>query len=79
MQTDLFEHRGYEIVVQSEQNAYDAWQAKVNVRHADSTVAEFRPETVQPEWLTQDEAVRDAIEWGTHFVDDRLKESHNRM
>jgi hypothetical protein len=79
MQTHVFEHRGYEIVVQPEQNAYYAWQAKVSVRHVDSTVAEFRPETVQPEWLTQEEAVRDGIEWGTRFVDRELKESHNRM
>ena len=62
MQTHVFEHQGYEIVVQPEQNAYGAWQAKVSVRHADSTLAEFRPDTVQPEWLTQEEAVRDGIE-----------------
>lgn len=42
MQTRVLEHRGYVIVVQPEQNAYGAWQAKVSVRHADSPVAEFR-------------------------------------
>jgi hypothetical protein len=79
MQTHVFEHRGYEIVVQPEQNAYGAWQAKVSVRHADSTVAEFRPDTVQPEWLAQEEAVRDGIEWGTRFVDHKLEESNDPM
>ncbi|MEW9586915.1 DUF6566 family protein [Paraburkholderia sp. DGU8] len=79
MQTHVFEHRGYEITVQPEQNAYGAWQAKVSVRLADSTVAEFRPDTVQPEWLTQEEAVRDGIEWGRRFVDHKVEESHDRM
>jgi len=75
----VFEHRGYEIVVQPERNAYGAWQAKVNVRRADSTVAEARPEAVQPEWLTREEAVRDGIEWGMRFVDHKLAQSHDPM
>ena len=79
MRTHVPEHRGYEIVVQPEQNAYGAWQAKVSVRHADSPVAEFRLETIQPEWLTQEEAVRDGIEWGTRFIDHKLEESHDPM
>jgi uncharacterized protein DUF6566 len=79
MQTHVFEHRGYKIAVQPEQNAYGAWQAKVSVRHADSPVAEFRPETTQPEWLTQEEAVRDGIEWGTRFIDHTLEESRSPM
>lgn len=62
MPRHAFEHRGYEIVVQPEQNAYGAWQAKVSVRRADSTVAEFRPDTIQPEWLVEEEAMRDGIE-----------------
>ncbi|CAG9228769.1 conserved hypothetical protein [Paraburkholderia sabiae] len=77
MQTHVFEHRGYEIAVQPEQNAYGAWRAKVSVRHADSPVAEFRLETIQPEWLTQEEAVRDGIEWGTRFIDHKLEDSWN--
>ncbi|WP_052409711.1 DUF6566 family protein [Paraburkholderia oxyphila] len=79
MQSHVFEHRGYEIAVQPEQKAYGAWQAKVSVRHADSPVAEFRLGTTQPEWLTQEEAVRDGIEWGTRFVDRKLEESHDLM
>ncbi|ALL68764.1 hypothetical protein K788_0000216 [Paraburkholderia caribensis MBA4] len=79
MQTHVFEHRGYEIAVHPERNAYGAWQATVSVRHAHSRVAEFRPETIQPEWLTQEEAVRDGIEWGMRFVDRKLNESHDLM
>ncbi|CAG9253538.1 DUF6566 family protein [Paraburkholderia caribensis] len=79
MRTHVCEHRGYEIAVQPEQNAYGAWQAEVSVRHVDSPVAEFRPQTIQPEWLTQEEAVRDGIEWGTRFVDRKLEESHHLM
>jgi hypothetical protein len=79
MQTHVFEHRGYEIAVQPERNAYGAWLASVSVRHADSTVAEFRPETIQPEWLTQDEAVRDGIEWGMRFIDRKLEEPRDLM
>jgi len=79
MQTHVFEHRGYEIAVEPQQNAYGAWQAKVSVRHAHSSVAQFRPETVQPEWLTQEEAVRDGIEWDTRFIDHKLEESQNPM
>ena len=77
MPRHAFEHRGYEIVVQPEQNAYGAWQAKVSVRRADSTVAEFRPDTIQPEWLVEEEAMRDGIEWGTRFVDHRIEESRD--
>jgi hypothetical protein len=79
MQTHVFAHRGYEIEVQPEQNAYGAWQAKVSVRHADSPVAEFRPQTVQPEWLAPEEAVRDGIEWGMRFVDHKLEGPHDPM
>ncbi|MEM5370715.1 DUF6566 family protein [Paraburkholderia azotifigens] len=77
MQTHMFEHRGYEITVQPGQNAYGAWQASVSVRHGDSPVAELRLETIQPEWLTQAEAVRDGIEWGRRFIDRKLEESHH--
>ena len=43
MRMHVFEHQGYEIVVQPEQKAYGAWLAKMNVRHANSPVAEFHP------------------------------------
>ncbi|MEA3131734.1 MAG: hypothetical protein QOF46_3529 [Paraburkholderia sp.] len=46
MQMHTLDHRGYEIVVQSERNELGAWRAKVSVRHTVDTVAQFRPETV---------------------------------
>jgi hypothetical protein len=72
MPKHILEHRGYEIAVHPEQNAFGAWQAKVSVRKASDTIAEFRPETVQPEWLTEAEAVRDGVEWGIRFIDRKL-------
>jgi hypothetical protein len=78
MQTQVVRHRGYEIAVQPERNGYGAWVAKVGVRRAGNTVEEFRPETVQPEWLTQEEAVRDGIEWGMRFIDQKLVAPQDR-
>jgi hypothetical protein len=69
------DHRGYEIAVQPERNERGAWRAKVSVRHASDTVAQLRPETVQPEWLTEAEAVRDGIEWAMRVVDHKLAAS----
>jgi hypothetical protein len=76
MQTYTIPHKGYEIVVQPERNAFGAWEAKVSVRNASGTAMGFRPETVQPEWLTESEAVRDAVEWGIRFIDSKLVASH---
>jgi hypothetical protein len=75
MQTHILAHRGYEVAVQPEQNEFGAWHAKVSVRNASGTIAEFRPETVQPEWLTESEAVRDGLEWGIRFIDRKLAPS----
>jgi hypothetical protein len=48
--------------VQPERNEFGAWYAKVSVRRGSDTIAQFRPETVQPEWLTEPEVVRDGLE-----------------
>jgi predicted CoA-binding protein len=77
MQMHTLDHRGYEIVVQPERNELGAWHAKVSVRYTVDTVAQFRPETVQPEWLTEAEAVRDGIEWATRLIDHKLAASPN--
>jgi hypothetical protein len=68
MQTHTLAWRGYEIVVQPQQNEFGAWRANVSVRKASDVLTEFRPETVQPEWLTEAEAVRDGFEWGRRFI-----------
>jgi|GraSoi_2013_40cm_1033754.scaffolds.fasta_scaffold174377_2 hypothetical protein len=75
MQTHTLAWRGYEIAVQPERNEFGAWRAKVSVRKASETVAEFRPETVQPEWLTEAEAVRDGFDWGRRFIRQKMEAS----
>jgi hypothetical protein len=75
MQTNTLAWRGYEIAVHPEKNKFGAWRAKVSVRKASETIAEFRPETVQPEWLTEPEAVRDGLEWAARFIDRKLAAS----
>ena len=59
----------FEIMVQPEQNRLGAWIATVSVRRGDQTIVDVRPKTVQPEWLTEEEATRDGVEWGRRFID----------
>ena len=73
MQTHTLAWRGYEIAVQPEQNEFGAWRAKVSVRKASETLTEFRPDTVQPEWLTEAEAVHDGFEWGRRFIRQKIE------
>jgi hypothetical protein len=68
MWTHTLAWRGYEIAVQPEQNEFGAWRATVSVRKASDALTAFRPETVQPEWLTEAESVRDGFEWGRRFI-----------
>jgi hypothetical protein len=35
----------------------------------DRTIVDVRPATVQPERLTEAEAIRDGVEWGRRFID----------
>jgi hypothetical protein len=79
MQTHTLARRGYEIAVQPEPNEFGAWRAKVSVRKASETLPEFRPGTVQPEWLTEAEVVRDGFEWGRHFIRKRSKRRRMRF
>jgi hypothetical protein len=79
MQTNTLAWQGYEIEVQPEQNEFGAWRAKVSVRKASDTLTEWRPETVQPEWLTEAEAVRDGFEWGRRFVRQKLEGSADSL
>lgn len=72
MQMHSLMHKGYEINVQPVQTGLGVWRTKVSVRSADGEVAEVRPEAVQPEWLTEAEAVRDGIERGMHCIEREL-------
>lgn len=69
----------FEVVVKPEQNSYGAWLASVSVSDGAGKVVDVRPMTIQPEWLTEEEAIRDAIEWGRKFIDHEFKspQSHS--
>jgi hypothetical protein len=60
---------GFLITVRPERNEYGAWVAHVHVSRGDQTIVDTRPKTVQPEWSTEDEAIRDATEWGRRYID----------
>ncbi|PRY04206.1 DUF6566 family protein [Paraburkholderia sp. BL25I1N1] len=59
----------FEMVVRPETNKFGAWIASVSLKNSAGKVVDIRPMTVQPEWLTEEEAIRDAVEWGRRFID----------
>ncbi|CAG4904515.1 DUF6566 family protein [Paraburkholderia gardini] len=59
----------FEIVVRPEPNEFGAWIASVTVSRGAGAVVHTCPMTIQPEWLTEEEATRDGIEWGRRFID----------
>ena len=59
----------FEIAVRPERNQRGAWIASVSVSQGTRTLVDIRPSTVQPEWLNEEEAIRDGVEWGRRFVD----------
>ncbi|MGH8783172.1 DUF6566 family protein [Paraburkholderia sp.] len=59
----------FEIVVFPETNELGAWVASVSLKNSEGKVLYLRPMTIQPEWLTEEEAIRDAVEWGRRFID----------
>jgi hypothetical protein len=69
MQAHSVVYGEFEIVVRPERNALGAWIADVSVSRGAETVVDTRPSTVQPEWLTEEEAIRDGVEWGRRFID----------
>jgi hypothetical protein len=69
MQPRTVSYGEFEIVVRPERNPFGAWIADVSVSRGAQTVLNTRPSTVQPEWLTEEEAIRDGVEWGRRFID----------
>jgi hypothetical protein len=69
MSESIVNYGGYEIAVDATTNHYGAWVASVSLKNGEGFMADIRPMTVQPEWRTEDEAVRDAIEWARHYID----------
>lgn len=69
MPTSTVSYGGFEIVVCPETNRRGAWVASVRLKNSEGNVVDLRPMTVQPEWLTEEEAIRDAVEWGRQRID----------
>jgi uncharacterized protein DUF6566 len=69
MQAQTVLYGEFAIAVRPERNARGAWIADVSVSRGAETVVDTRPSTVQPEWLTEEEAIRDGVEWGRRFID----------
>jgi hypothetical protein len=65
MSTRTVSYGEFEITVHPERNPLGAWIASVNVSHGARTIIDVRPKTVQPEWLTEEEAARDGVEFNT--------------
>ncbi|WP_419539507.1 DUF6566 family protein [Paraburkholderia bengalensis] len=45
------------------------WIARLNISRSGQTVVDTHPETAQPEWSTEQEAIRDATGWGRRYID----------
>ncbi|NLP63340.1 DUF6566 family protein [Paraburkholderia sacchari] len=59
---------GFQITAQSRENERGGWIAQVEIRHDGRLFATCNPDTVQPEWLTEEEANRDGLERGCKLV-----------
>ncbi|SAK93853.1 hypothetical protein AWB75_06730 [Caballeronia catudaia] len=54
---------GFNFVVEVHQNERGAWFAKIEFSRDGRPLVDVFPRTTQPEWLTDEEAIRDGIEW----------------
>ncbi|WP_235993586.1 DUF6566 family protein [Paraburkholderia solitsugae] len=78
MSTRTVSYGEFEITVHPERNPLGAWIASVSVSHGARTIIDVRPKTVQPEWLTEEEAARDGVEWGRRFIDHEFNTPEGR-
>lgn len=62
-------HANYLLSASASQNARGAWVTKIEISKDGAPVPFPDVETVQPEWLTCEEALRDGIEQARFFVD----------
>lgn len=65
----MYEYGGYEIRVWASRNERGAWVSDVEIYRDGRRVLAAVPETVSPEWGTEEECVRDAIEQGRDLID----------
>jgi hypothetical protein len=78
MPTRTVSYGEFKIAVHPERNALGAWIASVSVSRGEQTIVDVLPMTVQPEWLTEEEAARDGIEWGRRFIDREFNTPQSR-
>ncbi|SAL04003.1 DUF6566 family protein [Caballeronia ptereochthonis] len=76
METAFDVFAGYEISVTTRRNERGAWVADLDVRRDGQSRFDW-PETVQPEWRTADEAVRDGIERARRVIGQHLANPDN--
>jgi hypothetical protein len=69
MKTDTIEYGGYALSASAQQIATGAWVPKIVITKNGAPVDIPEVETVQPEWLTEAEAVRAGIEQARLIVD----------
>ncbi|WLE61460.1 hypothetical protein GIY62_28770 [Burkholderia plantarii] len=62
-------YRGHVIAVTAHRNERGAWVPSVTLTREGAPVGRPLPEPVDPEWLTEEEAVRAGIERGRFAVD----------
>ncbi|KVE36384.1 DUF6566 family protein [Burkholderia sp. TSV86] len=65
-------YRGHEIRVWARPNGRGAWADEVQVYVGGARIELVVPEPANPEWLTEDEALRAGVERGRYLVDKRL-------
>jgi hypothetical protein len=65
-------YAGFEISVATRRNERGAWVADLSVNRDGKPVLAPWPETVQPEWRTPDEAIRDGIERARRVIRQHL-------
>jgi hypothetical protein len=73
MERATFSRAGFEIMVRAERNSRNAWIAHVEVRRDAQSLINGGQGTVQPEWLTAEEAVRDGIDWARRMINQRFE------
>jgi hypothetical protein len=75
MDAQKVDYEGYVLAVHAEQNSLGAWCPRISVLKDGATVAVLDTETTQPEWSTEEEAVRDGVDQGRAFVERRNRET----
>ena len=73
MSKETFMHGKYVVSVDAKQNERGAWYPEITLVKDDVIVLVPQPETTQPEWATEAEALRAGIDRGRGFVN-----SHNQ-